>query len=91
MHRWSRGVFAVAMTEPRTRRADGDFNITNQTKIKQIKQINQSARRVFARHTRAAIAPTRTDALAHYSTTRRTERTARARRRRDPDAVSVDG
>ena len=51
----------------------------------------RDARRVFARHTRAAIAPTRTDALAHYSTTRRTERTARARRRRDPDAVSVDG
>ena len=46
---------------------------------------------MFARHTRAAIAPTRTDALAHYSTTRRTERTARARRRRDPGAVSVDG
>ena len=51
----------------------------------------RDARRVFARHTRAAIAPTRTDALAHYSTTRRTERTARARRRRDPGAVSVDG
>ena len=82
------------MTEPRTRRADGDFNITNQIKSNtsnKSNQIYQSARRVFARHTRAAIAPTRTDALAHYSTTRRTERTARARRRRDPDAVSVDG
>ena len=44
----------------------------------------RDARRVRARHPRAVIAPTHTDALAHYSTSRRIKRA-------DPGAIGVDG
>ena len=79
MHRWSRGVFAVAMTEPRTRRADGDFNITNQIKhIKQIKSnLSERPTRVCSPHARGDRPDAHRRARALFNNT--THRTHRAR------------
>ena len=79
MHRWSRGVFAVAMTEPRTRRADGDFNITNQIKhIKQIKSnLSERPTRVCSPHARGDRPDAHRRARTLFNNT--THRTHRAR------------
>ena len=79
MHRWSRGVFAVAMTEPRTRRADGDFNITNQIKhIKQIKSnLSERPTHVCSPHARGDRPDAHRRARTLFNNT--THRTHRAR------------